>query len=178
MAATITKLETQRPASGKADGPTVRAAIDAFLDSPKIKRNPNTARAYTGVLDRIAGVIGAGRELAGGPTARSPTPSPSCGARQRGDVEPQPRRGRLLARLVSPASSAGPRPPAGLGGIHRIRKIGLTRFGPQWPDLPCEPQVGAVAVRRIQLDRARMQARLSSRLPALRRHLTPKPQWC
>jgi hypothetical protein len=43
----------------------VRAAIDAFLDTPKVKANPNTARAYTGVLDRTAGVIGADRKLAG-----------------------------------------------------------------------------------------------------------------
>jgi hypothetical protein len=66
MAATITKLKTRGrgDSATAAGGPTVRAAIDAFLDSPKIKGNPNTARAYTGVLDRIAGVIGAGRKLA------------------------------------------------------------------------------------------------------------------
>ena len=50
MEATITKLETRRRSSGKAaGGPTVRAAIDAFLDSPKVKGNPNTLRAYTNV---------------------------------------------------------------------------------------------------------------------------------
>ena len=40
------------------------AAIDAFLDSPKIKANPNTLRAYTGVLDRTADQLGADRALA------------------------------------------------------------------------------------------------------------------
>lgn len=65
MAATIMKLETRQPRSGKAAGPTVRAAIDAFLDSPKVKGNPNTLRAYTNVLDRTAGVIGTDRTLAG-----------------------------------------------------------------------------------------------------------------
>lgn len=67
MAATITTLETRRRGSGTAatGGPTVRAAIDAFLDTPKIKGKPNTLRAYTGVLDRTAGVIDADRKLAG-----------------------------------------------------------------------------------------------------------------
>ncbi|MGH3293492.1 MAG: hypothetical protein ACRDP7_16965 [Trebonia sp.] len=68
MAATITKLDTRGrgPATAAAaGGPTVRAAIDAFLDTPKVRANPNTARAYTGVLDRTAGVIGADRKLAG-----------------------------------------------------------------------------------------------------------------
>lgn len=53
MAATVTKLKTGR----RGTGPTVRAAIDAFLDSPKIKDNQNTRRAYTGVLDRTAGQL-------------------------------------------------------------------------------------------------------------------------
>jgi integrase len=68
MAATITKLDARGrgPATAAtAGGPTVRAAIDAFLDTPKVKANPNTARAYAGVLDRTAGVIGADRKLAG-----------------------------------------------------------------------------------------------------------------
>jgi hypothetical protein len=55
VAATVAKLETRRdrqqpPAAG---GPTVRAAIDAFLDSPNIRATPNTMRAYTSVLDRV-----------------------------------------------------------------------------------------------------------------------------
>jgi len=72
MAATVTKLETRRraPAAGAgatkaAGGPTVHAAIDAFLDSPKIKGNPHTLRAYTNVLDRIGEQLGTGRPLAG-----------------------------------------------------------------------------------------------------------------
>src|SRR5436309_3545453 len=52
MAATVTKLETRRSGTSNAGGPTLRAAIDAFLDTPKIKGNPNTQRAYAGVLDR------------------------------------------------------------------------------------------------------------------------------
>ncbi|MGH3669350.1 MAG: tyrosine-type recombinase/integrase [Pseudonocardiaceae bacterium] len=65
MAATVTTLDNRRRGTGKAGGPTVRAAIDAFLDSPKIKGNRNTLRAYTGVLDRTAEQIGAVRALAG-----------------------------------------------------------------------------------------------------------------
>lgn len=65
MAATVTKLKTARRGTGKAGSSTVRAAIDAFLDTPKIKANPNTLRAYTGVLDRTAEQIGADRALAG-----------------------------------------------------------------------------------------------------------------
>jgi site-specific recombinase XerD len=65
MTATVTKLETRRRRSGTAGRPTVRASIDSFLDSPQIKGNANTLRAYTNVLDRAAEMIGASRELAG-----------------------------------------------------------------------------------------------------------------
>lgn len=67
MTATVTKIDTRRPppGTGKTGGPTVRAAIDAFLDSPKIKANPNTLRAYTNVLDRTGQHLGFGRPLAG-----------------------------------------------------------------------------------------------------------------
>lgn len=47
-----------------AGGPTVRASIDAFLDSPKIKGNANTLRAYTNVLDRTGEQLGPERPLA------------------------------------------------------------------------------------------------------------------
>ena len=47
-----------------AGGPTVRAALDAFLDSPKVNGNAHTRRAYTGVLDRAAEVLGPSRKLA------------------------------------------------------------------------------------------------------------------
>jgi hypothetical protein len=36
----------------------MRAAIDAFLDTPKVKSTPNTLRAYTNVLDRTAEQVG------------------------------------------------------------------------------------------------------------------------
>jgi hypothetical protein len=62
--ATVTKLETRRRGTGKGDGPTMRAAIDAFLDTPKVKDTPNTLRAYTNVLDRTAEQVGPGRKLA------------------------------------------------------------------------------------------------------------------
>jgi integrase len=67
MAATVTKLENRRrmPATGTAGGPTIRASIDAFLDSPSIKSNPNTLRAYTNVLDRTGEQLGPSRTLAG-----------------------------------------------------------------------------------------------------------------
>ncbi len=67
MAATVTRLKTRRNEKWRArpGGPTVRASIDAFLDTPKVKGNPNTLRAYANVLDRAAELIGAGRKLAG-----------------------------------------------------------------------------------------------------------------
>jgi integrase len=42
----------------------VRAAVDAFLGSPKIGGNPNTKRAYTGALDRTAEQLNPDRALA------------------------------------------------------------------------------------------------------------------
>jgi hypothetical protein len=57
VTATVVKLDArrgrQRPA--EAGGPTVRAAIDSFLDSPDVRANPNTLRAYASVLDRVGG---------------------------------------------------------------------------------------------------------------------------
>lgn len=61
---TLNKLKTRRRGTGEAGGPTVGAAIDAFLDSPKITGNPNTQRAYTGVLDRTADQLDPDRALA------------------------------------------------------------------------------------------------------------------
>ncbi len=61
----MTKLKPRRRETSTAGGPTVRAAIDAFLGSAKVKGNANTLRAYTNVLDRVAEVVGPGRELAG-----------------------------------------------------------------------------------------------------------------
>lgn len=45
------------------DDVTIRVAVDRFLGSARC-RNPNTRRAYTGVLDRLAGHLDPGRELA------------------------------------------------------------------------------------------------------------------
>ncbi|MFI6031621.1 tyrosine-type recombinase/integrase [Amycolatopsis magusensis] len=64
MAATVTKLAARRRATGAAGKPSVRAAIDAFLDSPKIAGNPHTLRAYTNVLDRVADRLDPDRALA------------------------------------------------------------------------------------------------------------------
>jgi integrase len=56
----------QRPRTiGPAGGVTVLAAIDAFLDSPRVNRSPHTRRAYANVLDRTAELIGPDRDLAG-----------------------------------------------------------------------------------------------------------------
>ncbi|MCM3886643.1 hypothetical protein [Frankia sp. R82] len=44
----MTTLDTRRP------GPTVRQAVDTFLDAPKIASNAHTLRAYANVLDRAA----------------------------------------------------------------------------------------------------------------------------
>src|SRR5664280_876846 len=65
MAASAARLEQRQHATGTAGGLTVRAAVDAFLDSPKINRSPHTCRAYANVLDRTADVLGAERDLAG-----------------------------------------------------------------------------------------------------------------
>ena len=53
MAVTVAKLGARRGRhqSAEAGGPTVRAAIDTFLDSPDVRANPNTLRAYTSVLE-------------------------------------------------------------------------------------------------------------------------------
>ena len=65
MAATVTKLEAQRGRQpSTAGGPTVRAAIDGFLDSPNVGANPNTLRAYASVLDRVGEEIDTRRRLA------------------------------------------------------------------------------------------------------------------
>lgn len=64
MAATVTTLTNRRRGAGAAGGPTVRRAVDAFLDSTTIRGNTNTLRAYTGVLDRTAARLGAHRALA------------------------------------------------------------------------------------------------------------------
>ena len=66
MAATVAKLDARRGGQRPAEtgGPTVRAAIDTFLDSPDVRANPNTLRAYTSVLDRVGGEIGTSRRLA------------------------------------------------------------------------------------------------------------------
>ena len=45
---------------------TLTEAADAFLSSPRTA-SPNTRRAYAGVLDRLAGELGPGRQLAAVP---------------------------------------------------------------------------------------------------------------
>ncbi len=42
---------------------TLQAAADAFLSSPRCE-NPNTRRAYAGVVDNVIGQLGALRPLA------------------------------------------------------------------------------------------------------------------
>ena len=66
MAATVAKLDAQRGRQrpAEAGGPTVRGAIDGFLDSPDVRANPNTLRAYTSVLNRVGEEIDARRRLA------------------------------------------------------------------------------------------------------------------
>ncbi|CAI7978959.1 conserved hypothetical protein [Frankia sp. Hr75.2] len=64
MAATVTQLDARRLGPGPAGGPTVRAAVDAFLDAPAVRGNPHTLRAYTNVLDRVAELLGPDQALA------------------------------------------------------------------------------------------------------------------
>ncbi len=44
------------------DGTSVGVAVDAFLSSPRLA-NPNTARAYAAVLDRVLADLGSDRAL-------------------------------------------------------------------------------------------------------------------
>ena len=66
--ATVTNLDSRRPVparGGGGGGPTVRQAVDKFLDAPKVAGNANTLRAYTNVLYRTAAELGPDRPLAG-----------------------------------------------------------------------------------------------------------------
>ena len=45
---------------------TVVEVVGAFLSSPRVA-SPSTRRAYAGVLDRLAGELGLGRQLAAVP---------------------------------------------------------------------------------------------------------------
>lgn len=99
MAATVTELKTRRTGTGAGGGPTVRAAVDAFLDSPKVKSNSNTLRAYTGVLDRVAALLAADRALADVADAEiGEVLAELWGGAV--DVEPQPGRCPVVADLV------------------------------------------------------------------------------
>lgn len=68
MAATVARLDKRRHTIG---GVSVRTAIEAFLDSPRVNRSPHTRRAYAGVLDRTGESVGPDRELAGVTDAES-----------------------------------------------------------------------------------------------------------
>ncbi|MBL7496992.1 site-specific integrase [Frankia sp. CNm7] len=59
----MTRLDAHR-AGSPAGGPTVHSAVDAFLDAPAIRGNPNTLRAYMNVLDRVAELLGPDQALA------------------------------------------------------------------------------------------------------------------
>jgi hypothetical protein len=50
----------------RGDGVTLADAADAFLSFPRVA-SPNTRRAYTGVLDRLAADLGPGQQLAAVP---------------------------------------------------------------------------------------------------------------
>ena len=60
----VATVAIRQRGAGAAGGPTLRAGIDAFLDSPKIRGNPNTLRAYAGVLDQVAERLDPDRPLA------------------------------------------------------------------------------------------------------------------
>ena len=55
---------SQRRTGLAPSAPSVRAAVEAFLDAPRINQSPHTRRAYAGVLDHLAQVVGADRMLA------------------------------------------------------------------------------------------------------------------
>uniref|UniRef100_UPI003F497EDE tyrosine-type recombinase/integrase n=1 Tax=Actinokineospora sp. CA-119265 TaxID=3239890 RepID=UPI003F497EDE len=60
---TVTNLNPRR-GTGATGGPTIRAAVEAFFDSPNVRASANTLRAYTGVLDRVAELLDPDRPLA------------------------------------------------------------------------------------------------------------------
>ena len=170
MAATVTKPRTRRRVTDTDGGPTARPAIDAFLDTPKIKGNPNTLRTYTGVLDRLADRLDANRALADVEDSEiGDALGGLWGEREAGDVEPQPRRGRLLAHLVRRQAALGRAGAAGLGGAapgEPRRHQGRLAL----PDRPAVPAPGraaagedavadALRVRQQGLRRARTEHR-------------------
>ena len=53
MAAPAARLDHQRRAARAAGGPNVRAAIEAFLDSPRGNRSPNTRQVVVVGLDQV-----------------------------------------------------------------------------------------------------------------------------
>jgi integrase len=59
----VVDLGAQRRGQASARRPTVRASIDAFLDSPAIMTTANTLRAYSNVLARVAERLSADRPL-------------------------------------------------------------------------------------------------------------------
>src|SRR5512144_699560 len=65
--AAVTRLEhrrtARRAAGGDAGDMSVRTAIEAFLDSPRVRRSQHTRRAYGNVLDGVAEAVGADRPL-------------------------------------------------------------------------------------------------------------------
>ena len=71
---------------------TLAEAADAFLSSPRAA-SPNTRRAYTGVLDRLAAELGPAGSSPPCPATRSPARCAACGAaapRRRGTATAPP----------------------------------------------------------------------------------------
>jgi hypothetical protein len=87
MAATATKLQTPAGHSRAAGSPTVRASIDAFLDSPKINRSPHTTAPTPACW---TGSLNCSPRTGNSPQSRTPRSMqrcPSSGVGKAGDVE-------------------------------------------------------------------------------------------
>lgn len=82
---------------------SLAAAADVFLATPRTA-NPDTHRAYASTIDRVTALLGRDRPLADVHRHRAHR---ALGDERAGDLEPQPRRRHLLARLVPDQEALG-----------------------------------------------------------------------
>src|SRR5664280_237100 len=171
MAASAARLEQRQHATGTAGGLTVRAAVDAFLDSPKINRSPHTRRAYANVLDRTADVLGAERDLAGVSDAEL---GEALTRLWGGCAESTWNRNRAAVAPGWPGVSAGS---TGTRRGCRPRSSGAARWRTPRRRCPDHGSTGCADV--LVLARLRAGTSLTARLRAVRQPLTKEdgPGW-
>src|SRR5664280_1455529 len=147
MAASAARLEQRQHATGTAGGLTVRAAVDAFLDSPKINRSPHTRRAYANVLDRTADVLGAA-----GMWRAVDLRGVQEGIDRGPDGQPAGRAGRVLALLESRSRRRHGHPSTDLpDNVHEWRddrgRVTAGHWSRMWITLPDNGPLSDVVVR-------------------------------